>query len=409
MNTIVIITLVVIIGTFLFNTWLNFLNYSHRNSEIPKEVEDVYEKEEYKRWHSYNMEVFRFSMISKVISLVLILVLLLSKAFLWFDTLSQDITSNTYLQVFLFFMFYYVIEYIIGIFLSHYRSFVIEEKYGFNKTTKKIFITDKIKSLLLTALFGGGILLGLFALFSNVGLMFYVYGWASLVVIILIINIIYVSVIVPLFNKLTPLEDGELKDMIHEFSNKVGYQVSKISIMDASKRSTKLNAFFSGFGKFKQIVLFDTLIEKMSNEEIVAVLAHEIGHNKHKHIVRNLFQTIFMLAVYFGLLMIVLTNIEFSKAFGFTEIHFVFSLILFSFLLSPVDMIFGTVLSTLSRRAEYQADRFASKQYGKAPMISALKVLSKENFSNLTPHPLYVKLTYSHPPTASRIKAINNI
>jgi STE24 endopeptidase len=302
---------------------------------------------------------------------------------------------------------------VIGIPFSYYRTFTIEEKYGFNKTTKKTFVIDLVKRLLLTAIFGGGLVYLVFVINKYAGNMFFVYTWAAIVFILLVVNIIYTRFLVPIFNKLTPLEDGELKDMINEFANSVGYEVTKISVMDASKRSTKLNAFFSGFGRFKQVVLYDTLIEKMSNEEIVAVLAHEIGHSKHKHIVFNLIQMAITMMIYIGALGLVLRVPEFSTAFGFEEtmahfsdFHFAFALILFGILLSPLDVLIGLVSSYYSRKHEYQADHYAASKYKVEPMITALKVLSKENFSNLTPHPLYVKLRYSHPPTASRIKAI---
>lgn len=220
---------------------------------------------------------------------------------------------------------------------------------------------------------------------------------------------IYVPILMPIFNKITPLDDGELKDEINAFASKVGYQVSKISVMDASKRSSRLNAFFTGFGKFKHIVLFDTLIEKMDKEEIVAVLAHEIGHNKHKHTIVNLGVTFIQLGVYFALLMLMLMNEGFSTSFGFEGIHFGFIIIIFLETLSGFDVFIAPLLNGLIRRGEYQADHYAATKYKKAPMIKALKILTKENFSNLTPHPLFVKIRYSHPPVSDRITAINNI
>ena len=221
--------------------------------------------------------------------------------------------------------------------------------------------------------------------------------------------ILYTSVFIYIFNKLTPLEDGELKDEINKFAKNVGYEISKISVMDASRRSSKLNAFFSGFGKFKKIVLYDTLIEKMSTEQIVAVLAHEIGHNKFKHIWFNITQMVIVMGIYVSLFGFILKNQVFASSFGFTEINFGFALILFTVVISPISMLIGVLTSWFSRKHEYQADHFAATKYGIMHMEEALKVLSRENFANLTPHPLYVKLTYSHPPIVSRIKAIRKI
>jgi STE24 endopeptidase len=255
-------------------------------------------------------------------------------------------------------------------------------------------------------IFGGGFIFLLTTLFVNVGSMFFFYSWISIIVIILVIQILYVPVLIPIFNKLTPLEDGELKTKIHNFATSVGYEVSKISTMDASKRSTKLNAFFSGFGKFKQIVLFDTLLDKMSDDEIVAVLAHEIGHNKHKHIWYLLIQQAITLSIYIGVLILVLNNDVFSIAFGFDAANFGFSIILFSVLLNPISILINLITSTLSRKYEFQADHYAAFHFNKESIEGALKVLSRANFSNLTPHPLYVKILYSHPPTVERIRAI---
>lgn len=398
-----------IVLAFAFNTWLSILNYQNRKAKIPTEVEDIYDQEKYDTWLSYTMENFRFSRIVSSISTLVFILFLIFGLFNLIDEFAKGLTDNTRVQVLIFMGVYYLYSYIVGIFTSHYRTFKIEEKYGFNKTTTKTFITDKIKSLVLTILLGGGLLYGVTVLAEYTGDAFFIFAWAAIMIIVLVVNVIYTSVIVPLFNKLTPLEDGELKEGINAFAKSVGYEVSKISVMDASRRSSKLNAFFSGFGKFKKIVLYDTLVDKMSTEEIVAVLAHEIGHSKHKHIIFNLFQTALVLFIYIGLFGFILRSPIFAESFGFTEANFGFSLIIFTILIEPVQILIGLITAGLSRKHEYQADHFAASKYKKEPMITALKVLSRENFSNLTPHPLYVKLTYSHPPTVDRIRAINGI
>lgn len=406
---IVVLVYVAVLGAFLFRTWLSILNYQNRNAKIPEEVSDVYNKEKYIEWSKYNMENYKFSIIVRTLNLFVFLVLLVFGIFPLLDKLSNYITSNQDLQILLFMGFYFLILFVIGVITSYYQTFKIEEKFGFNRTTKKTFILDKFKSFMLTIVFGGGLLYLLISLNNNAGRMFYIYAWLSLVFIFLIVNILYTGVIVPLFNKLVPLEDGDLKEDIQSFAKTVGYEVTKISVMDASRRSSKLNAYFSGFGRFKKIVLYDTLIHKMSTQEIVAVLAHEIGHNKHKHIIFNMIQTSITLLLYVGLLGLLLNQPIFSTAFGFDSANFGFAIILFIILVDPIDILMGLFLSKISRTFEYQADAFAAEHYSKNDMINALKIITRENFSNLTPHPLYVKFLYTHPPVANRIKAINKL
>jgi STE24 endopeptidase len=405
-TTIVIVVYVFIIASFGYDIWLSMLNYKNRNAKIPTVVEDVYEEKAYQKWLAYSMENFKFSMIVKVINFIMILLLLSLGVFVWFQDLAEALFDNVRLQILGFLGLYYLVGFIVGIPISYYRTFTIEEKYGFNKMTKKTFILDRIKGLLLTVILGGSLVYGVVVINDHAGDLFFLFTWIALVVIITIVNLIYVPVFVPLFNKLTPLEDGELKDAINEFATSVGYEVSKISVMDASRRSSRLNAFFSGLGKLKNIVLYDTLIEKMSTEQIVAVLAHEIGHNKHNHIRFNLIQQALIFLIYIGAFALILRSEIFSTAFGFEEANFGFSLVLFVILLEPIAILVNLATATFSRKHEFEADHYAASNYHKEPMIEALKVLGRENFANLTPHPLYVKLTYSHPPIATRIEAI---
>lgn len=407
--TIRIIMYTLIVLSYAISLWLSILNYKNRNAPIPEEVKDIYDEEEYKIWHKYNMANFKFETIVKTLNTVLFILLLAIGFFPFIEKLSVDISNQYELQAVIFIGLYFVIQFIIDIFTSYYKTFVIEEKFGFNKATKKTFVKDKIKNLLLTIILGGGLIYGLASLYSKLSSMFFLYAFLALVIILLLVNILYVKIFISMFNKLTPLEDSSLKTKIEEFAKSVGYEIKKISVMDASKRSSKLNAFFSGFGKFKQIVLYDTLIEKCSEEEIVAVLAHEIGHNKHKHIWSGFLQMSIEIAIYLAVLELFLKIKEFSTAFNFQDINFGFALIMFTVLLTPISLIIGIFTSYISRKHEYQADNFAAVNYNADSMESALKVLARENFSNLTPHPLYVKMYYSHPPTADRIKAIRKV
>lgn len=408
-TTVLILVYGLIVLIFGFKVWLTLLNYNHRNAKIPAEVNDIYNEDEYKKWLSYNMANFKFGMVDAVISIVIFLGLLIFGFFPAIQEVAENTTANEAIQPVVFMGLYFAITFVVGIFTSYYDSFVIEEKFGFNKKTKKVFITDLIKSLLLTIVFGGGLIYGVATLYYVVSSMFFVYTYILLIVIVLFMNLFYVKLIVPIFNKLRPLEESELKTKIEALALSVGYEISRVSVIDASKRSTKLNAYFTGFGKFKQVVLYDTLIEKMSDDEVVAVLAHEIGHSKHKHTIFGLIQTFIMLSIYVGLLVVILEVPSISTAFGFNEMSFGFSLILFTTFLSPIAIPIQMITSYFSRKHEYQADRFAAVNHNKESMESSLKVLAKENFSNLTPHPLYVKLTYSHPPIADRIKAIRKV
>lgn len=406
---IIILVYVVIIAGYGYSTWLSWLNYSNRNASIPEEVNDIYDEKDYKKWLNYTMERFKFSEIVSGIDTLIMLLFLIFGVFVIFDDISKELFMNYRLQILAFLFIYQIITFVFGIYPSYYSTFVIEEKYGFNKTTIKTFIIDKIKGFILTVIFGGGLVFLMIVIDSHAGNMFFVYAWLAVSFFLVFVNVFYTTLIVPIFNKLVPLEEGELKDGISEFASSVGYEISKISVMNASKRSSKLNAFFVGMGKTKRVVLYDTLIEKMSKEEIIAVLAHEIGHGKHKHFLFGITQLIINLFIYISLFGLLISYDPFGSAFGFDGANFGFSFVMFFLLATPINVLLNFISSVFTRKHEYQADAFAAKNYGKEPMITALKVLAKENFSNLTPHPLYVKLTYSHPPIKDRIKAINKL
>jgi len=399
-------TIIVILAVFILDITLSTLNYKHRNQPIPENVSDVYNEEDYKTWLEYTMEVFKISIITKIFSTVVLILFLLFDVFPKLAQVTEGISSDPIIQTLLFFGLYLFINYVLGIGFSLYRTFNIEERYGFNKTTVKTFILDQIKSVILTITLGGGLLYLLLYLYQKFGKESLFYAWLIIVGLILLINILYTKVIIKIFNKLTPLPDGELYEKSKALAKGMGYEIKKISIVDASKRSSRLNAFFSGFGKFKSIILYDTLLEKCSTDEIISVLAHEIGHAKHKDVLRNFFIAIVQMAGYIAILSFFLSSTTFATAFGFSDIHLGFALILFGILFEPIGILIKIPLSALSRKAEYKADACAAEAGYKDAMISALKVLAKENFVNLTPHPLIVKLTYSHPPVSQRIDAL---
>ncbi|MDD3123078.1 MAG: M48 family metallopeptidase [Candidatus Izemoplasmatales bacterium] len=405
----VILVLVLFLGTTIFQITISVLNYKNRFQTLPESVSDVYEEKKYKNWLSYFMDNFKFQTLQSVLNTIFILILLVTGFFPFIYGLTNELTSSVEVMTLLFVFVYFLLSFITESFFSYYQLFTIEEKYGFNKTTKKTFFLDKLKGFLLSIILGGGLLYLICILFASVGFMFYLYVYLILSTITVLINLLYVKLFVPIFNKLKPLEEGPLKEEIMSFAKSVGYEINKISVIDASKRSSKLNAYFTGFGKMKQIVLYDTLIEKMTVEEIVAVLAHEIGHNKHKHIISGLIQSLVVLAGYVFALYFILNIEGFYLAFGFDQIFLGFGLILFLLLLSPLEVLLGFLFNSISRVHEYQADLYSAKHYSGKAMVSALKNIARNNFSNLTPHPTYVKLTYSHPPIPDRIKAIEAI
>lgn len=401
-----ILTIAIILATFAFDMWLSILNYNHRTQPIPDNVKDIYDTQSYSRWLNYTMENFRLGMIAKVLSTIIIVALL---TFGFFPVLNRFLLTTSpdpIIRTMIFVGIYMILNSLIDIPFSYIKNFRIEEKYGFNKTTKKTFVLDLLKSLVMMIVLGGSVLYVLLSLYLN-SENFILYTWLFLVTIMILINILYTKVFIKIFNKLTPLPDGELKNKIMEFAQKTSTSIKSISVMDASRRTKKLNAFFSGFGKFKSIVLYDNLIEKMSSDEIVAVLAHEIGHGKHMDTLRNLLMSLIQMGIMLYFLQLFLSWEALSISFGFETVNIGFGLILFSVFLSPIDILLDVPLSAISRWAEYRADGYAKENGYKEAMITALKRLAQENFANLTPHPLMVKMTYSHPPISQRISALN--
>ncbi|MEH6705559.1 MAG: M48 family metallopeptidase, partial [Galbibacter orientalis] len=285
---------------------------------------------------------------------------------------------------------------------SYYHTFVIEEKYGFNKTSKKTFFLDKLKGWLMLTVLGGGILALIIWFYQIAGANFWIYAWIMVAVFTIFMNMFYSKIIVPLFNKQTPLEDGSLKTKIENYAAKVGFQLDNIFVIDGSKRSTKANAYFSGFGKQKRITLFDTLVNDLEEEEIVAVLAHEVGHYKKKHIIFNIVASIILTGITLFILSLFVNVPELSLAIGVNQPSFHAGLIAFGILYSPISEITGLIMNYFSRKFEYQADDFAKNTYAGEPLVTSLKKLSKNSLSNLTPHPAYVFVHYSHPTLLER-------
>ena len=383
---------------------LSFFNVKHFNDPIPDLLSDVYDVEEYKKSQDYKKAKARFSFYSGLFSIIITLLFFLLDGVPFVDTLAKQFTSHTILQTLVFFGIVSVASSIIQSPFGYYNTFVLEERFGFNKTTIKTYILDKVKGIFLGIILGGGLLYLITWLYLQFPSNFWWYTWIVLTVFSVFMNMFYSSLIVPLFNKQTPLEDGELKEALFSYANKVGFQLDKIFVIDGSKRSTKANAYFSGLGPKKRIVLYDTLINDLSVEEIVAVFAHEVGHFKRKHIVFNLIATIALSGLTLYLLGLLLRSPLVAEAFKVSENSFHIGLIAFGILYSPISEFTGVLMNILSRKFEYQADDYAKETYEAKYLVSSLKQLSKNSLSNLTPHKAYVFFHYSHPALLSRVQ-----
>ena len=397
------IIVALVLFDFLFGKGLSLLNLKRMTPELPKELTGIYDKEKYARSQQYQKANIRFSFISDSFTLIVFLTVLFSGGFAWLDGWVKTVTENVYLQSLLFFGVLGLAMDIISIPFQLYDTFVIEEKFGFNKTTVKTFVLDKIKGWLVSAVLGGAILLFIQWAYVATGAWFWLIVMGGLGFFMIFMAMFYTQLIVPLFNKLTPLEAGELKSAIEAFAKKAGFELDNIYVIDGSKRSTKANAYFSGLGPRKRIVLYDTLINDLSTEEIVGVLAHEVGHYKKKHIIKGLAMSLVQTGILVALLWYALSNPALSSALGAVEPSFYMGLLAFAFLFSPVSFIIGIVSNMLSRKFEYQADAFAKERYNAKSLIDALVKLSVKSLSNLRPHPVYVFFNYSHPTLLQRM------
>ena len=402
------IILTVIVFNFIIERFLDYLNDKNRSSELPKELEGIYDKEKYKKSQDYQKEKSRISFIGSFFSLGLVMSMLLLDGFAWLDSFVQSRTDNPILSSILFFAIIAIVSDVISLPFSIYNTFKIEEKYGFNKTTVPLFIIDKIKGYLLGALLGGTILYFLIQFYESAPDQFWLYAWLLIVAFMLLMNMFYTSLIMPLFNKLTPLPEGDLKNEVNKYAEKTGYDLSQVYVIDGSKRSNKANAFFSGFGSRKKVVLYDTLIKNHTTEELVAVLAHEVGHYKKKHIIQSLIMGILQTGIMLFVLQLFLKDAELAKALGVNQPSFHIGIVAFSFIFSPISQLTGIFSNIISRKNEYEADAYAKKTYDGKPLQDALKKLSVDNLSNLQPHPWYEFFYYSHPTLLKRLKALDN-
>lgn len=409
MNLFAIIILTIIITGFLFDAISNLLNLKTLGEELPEEFRDVYSSDTYKTSQNYTRAKTKLGFVQSFYTLFLFLAFWFLG---WFNSLDLIIREWGFGDVVT--GLFYIGVLLAGISIlnlpfSLYSTFVIEQRFGFNKTTAKTYIIDFIKGALLTVLIGAPVLAMILAFFMYSGQFAWLYIWIFLILFSLFMQYISPRWIMPIFNKFTPLSEGELKTAITDYTKSVDFPLSGLFVIDGSKRSSKSNAFFTGFGKNKRIALYDTLIENHSVEELVSVLAHEVGHYKKKHIIIGLVTSFLYSGAHLFLLSLFLFNTQLYDAFFMENQPIYAGIIFFSILYVPVDSLLSIFMQLMSRKHEYEADAFAAKTTGKPEvMISTLKKLSKDNLSNLTPHPFYVFLNYSHPPVLERINAIRN-
>ncbi|HSG68757.1 MAG TPA: M48 family metallopeptidase [Bacteroidales bacterium] len=405
--------LYIIIGILLFDfvteRVLDYLNSRLWSNDLPRELEGIYDPGKYKISQDYTRTNTRFSMITDTASLIAMLLMLFLGGFAFVDRLSMGLTDNPIWLALLFFGIIAFVADIMSLPFSVYATFVIEERFGFNKTTVKTFVLDKLKGALLSVIIGGGLLALVVWIFMVSGAWFWVITWGVISGFMIFMSMFYSNLIVPLFNKQTPLPEGQLRDAIEAFARKAGFKLKDIYVIDSSKRSSKGNAYFTGLGAKKRIVLYDTLIEEHTTDELVAVLAHEIGHYKKKHTYLGMGISILQTGLMLYILSLFISRPVLSEALGAQQASFHMGLVAFAMLYSPLSLALGLFSNALSRRNEFAADRFAGEQFNANALADALKKLSVNNLSNLRPHPAYVFFYYSHPPLLKRLEALKNL
>lgn len=407
MNSYLIFILAVIVTGFLIEAGVSLLNLRALDSSLPAEFSDVFDRERYARTQEYSRATTRFGLIRETVSTLLTLLFLLLGGFNWADIVARSFGLGNIGTGLLFTGLILLLGGLAGLPFSLYSTFVIEERFGFNRTTARTFVLDLIKTLLLAILLGAPLLAFILWFFEESGSLAWLYCWLVVVAWTVLLQFLAPTFIMPLFNTFTPLAEGELKEQITEYARSQDFRMQGIFTMDGSKRSTRLNAFFTGFGRFRRIVFFDTLVEKLAPGELVAVLAHEMGHYRLRHIFIMLAVAVAQTGIMFALLSRFINNPGLFAAFGMEHLSVYASLLFFGFLFTPVSLFLGLLVNALSRRHEYQADTYAAATTARPQdLISGLKKLSAANMANLTPHPLYVLLHASHPPVLSRIRAL---
>lgn len=407
MNPFTLFIVIALVLSFIVDTIVSIVNLKALQPELPREFADVYDGAAYAKSQEYTTAQTRFSLISGSVSFVAILLFWFSGGFGFVDNFARGFGFGDIITGIIFIVSLVVLNSVLSLPFSIYGTFVIEERFGFNKTTYATFLADRLKGITLGALIGLPLIAGILWFFETTGSTAWLWCWGAVTLFSLIIHFIAPTVIMPLFNKFTPIEEGELKTALFDYAKSVNFPLTGIYIIDGSKRSNKSNAFFTGFGKNKRIALYDTLVNTHTVDELVAVLAHEVGHYKHRHVYKSMVLSFIQSGLLFYMLSLFTNNKSLTDAFYLEQPSVYASIVFFSMLYSPVSEILSVLSNMFSRKNEYEADNYAVKTIQTPEsMISALKRLSATNLSNLTPHPLHVFLNYSHPPVLARINAI---
>ncbi len=405
-GTILTIILVISVVSYIFDQALDFINLKAQRKDMPEDISAFFDKEKYLKSLDYHRAQTKFGFLTSAFGFSSSIAMLLFRGFGFLDTFLRPYFSNEITLALAFFGILLLASDILTLPFQWYSTFVIEEKFGFNKTTIRTFIIDKFKGYVIGGIVGALLITVLIYLTSTIGPNFWIWFGLIAAAFVLFVNLFYTSLILPLFNKLTPLPDGGLKNAIDSFAAKISFPLDNIFVMDGSKRSAKANAFFSGIGRKKKIVLYDTLIKNHTAEELVAVLAHEVGHFKKKHIIWSYFLSIVQIFFMLFVLSRMIFDQNLSMALGGSQQAIHLNLLAFGILFSPISGITGLLMSMYSRKNEFEADAYARENYGGKALADALKKLSVDSLSNLYPHPLYVFFHYSHPPLLKRLEAI---
>ena len=407
MNIYLAIILAALLVDYCLHALSRFLDLKNLSTNLPDEFIGHYSSEEYTRSQEYLRENTRFSYFTSSFDLMIILLVIFLGIFNILDLWIRDFGFSPLISGLIFFGVLFFMQDILSTPFSLYRTFVIEEKFGFNKTAPKTYILDKFKSYILLLILGSLVLSLILYFFESFGDMAWLYAWMVLSAFLVLVQPLFTLVIAPMFNTFTPLEDGELKDKINQFARQVNFPISRIDVMDGSRRSSKANAYFSGLGKNKRIALFDTLIEQLNTDEIVSVIAHEVGHSKKKHIMSGLALGILHVGALLFLFSLVMEEQVLFDAFFMDEVSIYASLMFFGFVLTPIELLISPAIQYISRRNEYQADQWAvATTADRGTLVSGLKILAAKNLANLSPHSFFVMLNYSHPPLSKRIRSI---
>ncbi len=410
MNGWLIFILVAIGAKYVLDLVVSLLNLKALSPQLPGEFRGVFNEEKYRESQEYTRTNTLFSIVQNSCVTIVTLTFLLWGGFNVVDQFARSFAFGEIITGIIFTAILLLLSFALELPFSIYHTFVIEEKFGFNRTTVKTFLLDILKGAALASILGAPILALVIWFFLASGELAWVYCWIGVFSITLVLQFLAPVLIMPLFNKFTPLEDGELKDAIMKYTSRERFTIKGVFVMDGSKRSTKLSAFFTGFGRFKKIVFFDTLLETLNTQQIIGVLAHEMGHYKHKHLLKMITASFLQTGLMFFFLSLIINNHGLFAAFSMTDVSVYASLVFFGFLYAPVSLLLSIIFNAFSRKHEFEADRYAAHSTNEPRfLIEGLKILSKKNLSNLTPHPLNVFLHYSHPPVLQRIKALREV